>query len=221
MKQLLFSVLLLISPSLGEEAKLPSVLIIGDSISMGYHKTVVRELEGKADVSRIPGNGQYSGFGIANIEKWLGDKNWDVIHFNWGLWDIYGWKYHDQDRTPKAYAQRLETLVKRMHQTGATLIWATTTPVCPEPEVSMRKRWDTEVIIPPSLELQYRNEALEVMKRHKVRINDLYELIRPDLKKYSPKPDDVHFTREGSEVLGKQVAEAILQALQERSPQPH
>ena len=25
---------------------------------------------------------------MANLDKWLGDGNWDVIHFNWGLHDL-------------------------------------------------------------------------------------------------------------------------------------
>jgi hypothetical protein len=36
----------------------------------------------------LKGNGQDSNHGVANIDKWLGDRKWDVIHFNWGLWDI-------------------------------------------------------------------------------------------------------------------------------------
>ena len=210
---LIFTLLASISLSLGQETKLPRVLIIGDSISIMYHKTLVRELKGKADVSRIPANGEYTGFGVQKIDEWLGDKHWDVIQFNWGLWDIYGWKYVNEDRSPEAYAKRLDTLVQRLQKTGAKLIWATTTPVCPEAEVSMRDRWHTKVVISPETQKKYRDAALAVMKKHGVRVNDLYQLILPDLAKYSPKPDDVHFNKQGSEILGKQVAAEILKAL--------
>src|SRR5262245_39864055 len=67
---------------------LPRVLIIGDSISMGYTTPVRKLLEGKANVHRIPANGGPTKNGIANITKWLGDGKWDVIHFNWGIHDL-------------------------------------------------------------------------------------------------------------------------------------
>ena len=72
------------------EAKpLPRVLLIGDSICIGYHKGVRMLLDGKAVMVKNPGNAQHSGTGLKKIDEWLGDGKWDVIHFNWGLWDMY------------------------------------------------------------------------------------------------------------------------------------
>ena len=67
---------------------LPRVLLIGDSISMGYTLDVREMLKGKANVHRIPTNGGPTTNGIENIKDWLGDSKWDVIHFNWGLHDL-------------------------------------------------------------------------------------------------------------------------------------
>jgi hypothetical protein len=69
---------------------LPRVLLIGDSISIGYTKTVIELLKGKAEVHRVQGNAGHTGMGIERLPKWLDPKNgkWDVIHFNWGLWDL-------------------------------------------------------------------------------------------------------------------------------------
>jgi len=195
------------------EQALPKVLIIGDSISMGYTKPVVARLQGKADVSRIPGNGQWAGHGLLKIDEWLGDTEWDVIHFNWGLWDMYGWRYKDEDLSPKAYEARLEKLVSRLKQADAKLIWATTTPACPAPEVTMLKQFKTEAIISPEFEKQYLDAARRVMKRHDVQINDLHALVLPRLSELSPEADDVHYTREGSQLLAEQVAEVIAAAI--------
>src|SRR5690349_10564102 len=63
---------------------LPRVFIIGDSISMGYTAPVRELLMDKANVHRIPANGGPTIRTLENIEKWLGDGKWDVIHFNWG-----------------------------------------------------------------------------------------------------------------------------------------
>lgn len=198
-----------------DQQTLPKVLIIGDSISGGYTKTVIAELQGIAEVSRIPGNGEWTGTGIEKIDQWLGDTDWDVIHFNWGLWDMYGWRYYDQDRSPQAYEARLEQLVIRLKQTDAKLIWATTTPPCPENEVSMRDRFKQPGVITPQVERQYLAAAERVMKRHDVQINDLNALVRDDLDTLLTGPDNVHYTGAGYALLGRQVADAIQAALAE------
>jgi hypothetical protein len=93
---------------------LPKILLIGDSISGGYEKAVKSALAGKAVVTKNEGNAQWTETGLEKIDSYLGDTKWDIIHFNWGLWDIYGWRYYDQDRSPEAYAKRLDTLVTRI-----------------------------------------------------------------------------------------------------------
>ena len=69
-------------------AGLPRVLLIGDSISIGYTPHVRELLKGKANVHRIPTNGGPTTNGVANLKSWLGDSKWDVIHFNFGLHDL-------------------------------------------------------------------------------------------------------------------------------------
>src|SRR6266446_6796002 len=61
---------------------LPRVLLIGDSISIGYTVPTRDLLKGKANVHRIPENGGPTTVGLKNLTKWLGDGKWDVIHFN-------------------------------------------------------------------------------------------------------------------------------------------
>src|SRR5580765_4573426 len=143
---------------------LPRVLLIGDSISMGYTLPVRKLLEGKANLHRIPTNGGPSKKGMSDIDKWLGDGKWDVIHFNFGLHDL---KYMDdagKNASPekghlqvpvREYEKNLETLVTKMERTGARLMFATTTPV-PDKEPQRKKDSDKE----------YNAAALEVMKRH-------------------------------------------------------
>ena len=82
-----------------DEPGLPRVLIIGDSISIGYTLDVRALLKGKANVHRIPTNGGPTTNGLKNIQAWLGDGKWDVIHFNWGLHDL---KYIQDDPSKRA-----------------------------------------------------------------------------------------------------------------------
>jgi lysophospholipase L1-like esterase len=198
--------------------KLPNVLIIGDSISLGYTPFVKKILKGKAVVEHNNGNGnaEYTGSGIVMLDKWLGSTKWDVIHFNWGLWDMYGWRFLKEDRSPAMYKKRLEKLVARLKKTGAVLIWGTTTPACPDPEVTMLKRFSTKVVISSALENEYRESALQVMKQNNIKIDDLYSLMHPERKKYALAANNVHYTLDGYKKLAEQVAESIETALKER-----
>ena len=184
-----------------DDSALPRVLLIGDSISVGYTLPVREMLAGKANVHRIPTNGGPTTKGLENIEAWLGGGKWDVIHFNWGLHDLY----HVDENRPRVpighYEKNLETLVGRLERTGAKLIWASTTPV---PEGARARVADDAV--------PYNAVAKRVMKRKSIRINDLHARVLPELGKHQ-KPRNVHFTREGSRFLARKVADEILRAL--------
>lgn len=196
------------------DPSLPNVLLIGDSISGGYEKQVKQALAGKANVVKNEGNAEWTGTGLKKIDSYLGDTKWDIIHFNWGLWDLYGWAYYEEDRSPEAYAKRLDQLVTRMKQTNAKLIWATTTPACKDAETTMLKRFKKEVVITPEQQAKYSEAALAVMKRHGVGINDLYTHILPTLDKHSGGPDNVHFNGAGNGHLAKKVVETLEKAIE-------
>ncbi len=116
----------------------PKVLIIGDSISIGYTPFVKEALKDDAIVVHNKGNAQDTGTGLKRLDEWLGDKKWDVIQFNWGLWDLC---YRHPESTVQGhrdkingeltttlenYSKNLEVLVGRLQKTNAKLIFVTT-----------------------------------------------------------------------------------------------
>jgi len=189
-----------------EEPGLPRVLLIGDSISIGYTLPVRALLQGKANLHRIPENGGPTIRALERLEAWLGAGRWDVIHFNFGL--------HDLKRMPEGphqvplpeYAANLRWIVERLRATGAALIWASTTPV-PEGDVSPR-RSDADV-------QAYNAAAREIMAESSIPINDLYAAVLPELAALQ-RPVNVHFTEDGSAALGRVVAARIGAALAAR-----
>jgi acyl-CoA thioesterase-1 len=187
-----------------DDPRLPRVLLIGDSISIGYTGDVRRMLQGRANVHRVPDNAANTGHGLANLEAWLGTGRWDVIHFNWGLHDLVVRRDGQHAVPPEQYRKNLDTLVGQLKQTGATLIFATTTAV-PEGEKGRRA----------GSEKKYNPVAVEVMKRQGVTINDLDAAIRPHLGEYQAK-NDVHFGPPGARFLAEKVAEKIQAALEAR-----
>lgn len=182
---------------------LPRVLLIGDSISMGYTQPVRKRLDGKANVHRIPANGGPTRNGVANIDKWLGDGRWEVIHFNWGIHDL---KYMPDGRRqvePADYEQNLRTLVARLKKTNARLIWASTTPI-PDGELNPPRRFGHVK--------EYNDIAARVMSENGVLIDDLHAHIAPEFDRLH-NPRDLHYGREGYEFLARKVAAEIEMAL--------
>lgn len=200
---------------------LPDVLILGDSISIAYTRPVRKLLEGKANVfrpmrrdGRGPDNCGDTTIGLANIDAWLGDREWEVIHFNWGLWDLCYRHPESKEQgrrdkvngtlstTPEDYEKNLEKLVARLKATGAKLVWASTT-VVPEGEVGRFVGDDAK----------YNAIAKRVMDRHRIPITDLYAVSKAFPAAHFVGPGDVHFTGEGSAKLAERVAAAIAKAL--------
>ncbi len=192
-----------------EVSTLPRVLLIGNSISIGYTVPVRKLLKGNANVFRIPENGGATWRGLEKLTLWLGTKKWDVIHFNWGLHDLKYFKNGrldisgEQISTLKDYENNLDILVKRLKNTGAKLIWASTTPV---PDSSSGRIVGDEI--------KYNAVAKNVMNKHGIKINDLHNYITPYLAEYQRR-HNVHFTNKGYQFLGKKVAEEILKRIEE------
>jgi lysophospholipase L1-like esterase len=186
-----------------DQPGLPRVLLIGDSISIGYTLPVRELLKGKANVHRIPTNGGPTKNGTANIERWLGEGKWDVIHFNWGIHDLKFMPDGKRQVEPDDYEKNLRALVARMKTTGAKLIWATTTPI-PDGELNPSRKFGQ---VP-----EYNAIAKKVMVEHAVAIDDLNAAITPRIAELQ-NPKDVHYKAEGYAFLAKQVAASIEAAL--------
>src|SRR5262245_51683594 len=71
-----------------DQPGLPRVLLIGDSVSVGYTLFTRELLKSEANVHRILENGGHTRQAIPKMDGWLGTSKWDVIHFNWGLHDL-------------------------------------------------------------------------------------------------------------------------------------
>ena len=195
-----------------DNPKLPRVLLIGDSISIGYTLPTRDFLKGKANLHRIPTNGGPTTKGLASIDEWLGNRKWDLIHFNWGLHDLKYMGPNGENLFPKekggkpqvpidAYEKNLDKLVTRLKNTGAKLIWRNTTPVPP----GSKGRYVGDSV-------KFNTAAARVMKKHGVPTHDLFTMSKKRMREIM-RPANVHYTPEGSKVLGKDVARVIMEAL--------
>jgi acyl-CoA thioesterase-1 len=99
------------------------------------------------------------------------------------------------------YEKNLRTIVARLKQTGAELVWCSTTPV---PEGASGRVADEAAL--------YNEIAERVMKENGLAVNDLHAFALPKLNEIQ-QPKNVHFTPEGSAVLAKQVSNSIETAI--------
>lgn len=199
--------------------QLPNVLILGDSISIGYTPFVKELLENRANVFRPvfddgkPENCEGTTKGVQNIERWLGDTKWDVIHFNFGLHDI---KHvdpvtgenssnadHPHQADLKQYKKNLKDIVKKLKASNAKLVYATTTPYPDKTNGPLRK---------PGMPKKYNEVAEKIMKKNDITIDNLYDFVLPRMKELQI-PNNVHFTEDGYKALAKQVADKIMEKL--------
>ena len=205
-----------------DDLKLPRVLIIGDSVSVAYTLDVRKNLAGVANVHRIAANGgsTRTALGEYGLVRWLKpDEKWDVIHFNEGLHDLSYRFPDDRDKNDKGeyasptnggrpnvtieqYEKNLRLIVARLKQTGAKIIFGSTTPV-PESDAAKYVK---------DSELPYNAAAKKVMAEEGVTWNDLWAAVKPRQDQLQGKRN-VHFMASGSAVLAKQVAEAITREL--------
>lgn len=193
-----------------DDPKLPRVMLIGDSISMGYTPIVRKTLQGVANVHHPAENCAETAHGLKRLSVWLGDKKWDVIHFNFGLHDL---KYLDEkgayvppDKGKQValipdYEAHLRELVVSLKKTGAHLIWASTTPV---PARSLgRVEGD---------EKGYNAAAARIMGEAGIPIDDLYAIAAAHQAEIQL-PHNVHFTKAGYEQLADSVVRSVRAAL--------
>jgi len=208
------------APASKEEADLPKVLFFGDSICGGYSKTLIKLMEGRAEMVNLGAvatyriNEQpqgkpvgYLNFGSAlfcvrafdHFERHLSETKYDVIHFNFGLNDIFRGRNGTWHSSPEKYVENLSKIITLLKTNGAKIIWANTTPI-PADAPHM----------PEGDELIYNAAAEKVMKKHGIPINDLHGVVtRWDGYDEWKKGNNVHFSGGVYAMLAEQVAKRI------------
>ncbi len=182
------------------------VILIGDSIRMGYQQVVVDRLAGEAEVLYPQQNGGNSRNVLEHLDEWVLALRPDVVHLNCGLHDLKKDFGSDQAAVPlDDYQANLEAILARIRgETHACLIWAATTPVNEDWHHRNKgfDRFEADVVA-------YNRVAAEICQRLGVPIDDLYQVVMGAGRDRLLLPDGVHFNADGYALLGETVAEAV------------
>jgi lysophospholipase L1-like esterase len=192
------------------------IVILGDSISMGYLPFVKEGISGKT-VWRPEENCRTTSAIIYRLYDWVTIRKPKVVHVNAGLHDIRTLYFDAKPGnvvTPIGhYKDNVETILRFIReQAGAKAVWAATTPVMDE---NIRKvhekrkdytRYNEDVIA-------CNNVAKSVCDKLNVPYNDLYQVVMNAGVSGIQKGDGVHYTGEGSKLLAEKVVASIKEAL--------
>ncbi len=175
------------------DARLPNVLLVGDSITRNYYPFAAQALAGRANLFLFSTS---AGLGDRRLPRQIADyaamigKRFAVVHFNNGM---HGWDYSESD-----YARGLPGFVAALRAAlpGAKSVWASTTPVHGDtPGGATNARIDA------------RNAAAaQGMAASGIPVDDQHALMAGRAPLYM---DEVHFGPAGAEIQGKAVAASI------------
>lgn len=187
------------------------VLLIGDSIRLGYCGYVKELLDGKAELYWPTENCEFAQYVYVHLSWWrslAGDPaDVDLVHWNCGHWDVSHWRGADRPlNSPELYADMLERIVVQMRKIfpKAKIVFATTTPMNPDGSQSENVRTTEDIA-------RYNEVARSVMKRLDVPVNDLFSVIKAaDPAVFH---DAAHFNEAGYKLLAAKVSGVISELL--------
>lgn len=203
-----------------------NVLLVGDSIRLGYQKKLAKYLGPNVTIYAPEENSRFAKYALWGVYYWMekfGNPKIDVGQFNAGIWDLHRATADGQIFTPiDEYARDMRRLALQMQYYSEKTIFANTIPagkaLDKRPEldalinsssnavklslVAPQDEWNRDIAA-------YNQKAESIMAELGIPVNDFYSAIFADTEKYIA-GDGIHLTEEGYELLAQKTAEKIL-----------
>lgn len=182
------------------------VVLIGDSIRMGYQPLVAEKCK-EAEVWGPAVNGRHSLWALDHFGEWVANQDPDIVHVNFGIHDCSIQPDGEHQILLAQYRLCLQRFINKVKELGERqMIWATTTPLyAPEPGVPPA---DWKIRARAELD-RYNAAALEIVEGEGLPVNDLHDVILRNDFTRCLREDGCHMTAFGNEVLSDAVVEAI------------
>ena len=187
------------------------IVLIGDSIRMGYDKYTKEALAGVAEVYYPSENCRFAEYVLRYAHEWKKNGEWptdvDLVHWNAGLWDVLELFGDAPLTSPEYYAEAIARVDKRLRMLfpRAKMVFATSTAVLEDKMSASFKRHNSIID-------QYNRIAVEALSGTDTVINDLYAVTRECPEAWHS--DAVHYyTDGGREAIGGKVLSIICRQL--------
>lgn len=149
------------------------ILLIGDSIRMGYDKYVKEALEGVAEVYYPTENCRFAQYTLRFLHEWRRKLEWpddiDLVHWNAGLWDVCEIYGDEPISSPAHYSEMITRIDKRIRMLfpNAKVVFATSTAVRENEYKGTFRRYNATIE-------RYNALALSALAGTDTIVNDLY-----------------------------------------------
>lgn len=201
-----------ILPISGMGNALKKVILIGDSIRLGYQPYTSLYLMEKADIRGPESSCGHTYHILENAYRWLGEEGDVIYHISACHHDIMTVPYESNKNLVDIsdYVANIQRIIKYIHLANpkAIIIWATSTPVVDEKVYATLNTmkgnglYNKDVII-------YNNAAVKEVTRLGIPVNDLYTYVLEGDPDRIMLEDGIHFNETGYQLLGEQVANAL------------
>ncbi len=188
------------------------LLLLGDSIRLGYENYVKEALLGEVETYSPKENCAFAQYLFRWLHVWKEKEGYpddiDVVHWNVGAWDSLHIFEEDTFTSLEYYGEMLKRLHKRIRFLfpNAKQIFATNTSVIEEGYEPPYQRYNADIE-------KFNKIAIETLSPLGVKINDLYSLTKSAPN--SCRSDVTHFnTEDGIRLIGGKVLRVICEELE-------
>lgn len=191
------------------------VLLLGDSIRMGYEDYVRELLKDKCTVYYDEhDNGRFAAYTLWQANQFFKDYGkFDVVHWNNGYWDMnVEAPMVDAMHPVDEYIHFLKRIIAEIQRNGAEIIFATTTPILKSGAAMDNTGTGMQISYNNDWVIQYNEAAKKLMGSQNITVNDLYSLMLQD-KNYFKCEDMLHLTDRGYRLCAEQAARLIEEKL--------
>lgn len=189
-----------------------TILLLGDSIRLGYKDYVMQSFADQAEVYTAKENCAFSQYMLRWVGEWKRKECYpddiDLVHWNVGLWDVLRIMNDGTFTTPEYYGYTLERLQRRLRILfpKAKQIFALSTAVVEEKYEPPYQRYNKDIE-------QFNEIAVKTLTPLGVKINDLYKLTKNVPEEC--RSDMTHFyTPAGIKLVGDKVVQCICESLE-------
>ena len=191
------------------------VLLLGDSIRLGYQEIVKELLKEEYEVVFPEDNGRFAAYTLWQVNQMFREHpDIALVHWNNGYWDLNPEAPMNVPVHPiEEYAHFLRRIALFVRSQGAEVIFATTTPILEKEKVDVLTGFEEDITYDNAYVASYNDAAKAVMEELGIEVNDLFALCLEDARFY--KCDDLlHLTEEGSRKCAEAIAQKVRAALE-------